>query len=47
MGLAGEGNANAGNSSGMNRVDIIRMAIDATCNKMKETPIIVSASTVG
>ncbi len=47
MGLAGEGNANAGDSSGMNRVDIIHMAIDATCNQMKEAPIIVSASTVG
>ncbi len=33
--------------SGMNRIDVIHMAIDATCNQMKETPIIVSASTVG
>lgn len=47
MGLAGEGNANAGEFSGMNRRDIIRMAIDATCNLMKKSPIIVSASTVG
>ncbi len=47
MGLAGEGDANAGNSSGMNKVDVIRMAIDATCSQMKEAPIIVSASTVG